>query len=145
MSFDFFFVVAGSEEEASQVLRDRGVHRPASADEEARMRRLVNRLLEISPDAIVQPSDGGFAQGVWVGLGNFPDCDIQPRYVLCSFHPVLGPDADKKMRELIKEFEKLGYLGFDPQEGVVVTSSNFSFREKSSAPPVPKKPFWKFW
>lgn len=146
MSFDFFFVVAKSEDEVSRVLRKRDDDRAATPDEEARMRRLVSRLQEISPEAMVQPSAGGLAHGVWVGEGNFPDFEITPRYVSCSFHPLVGPDADKHMRGLIKEFETLGYLAFDPQAGTVVNSANFSFLgAKTVAKPPSKKPFWKFW
>lgn len=147
MAFDFFFVVAQSSEEASQLVRQ-GRHgaRPASHAEEVRMRRLVVRLLEVSPKAVVRPYAGGFAHGVWVGEGNFPDIEIGPQSVFCSFHPVLGPDADRHMRELIALFEELGYIAFDPQAGRAVTSKDFSFTQaRPAVPRLSKKPWWKFW
>lgn len=147
MAFDFFFVVAQSSEEASQLVRQaRHGARPASHAQEVRMRRLVVRLLEVSPKAVVRPYAGGFAHGVWVGEGRFPDLEIGPQSVFCSFHPVLGPQADRHMRELIALFEELGYMAFDPQAGRVVTSGNFSFAQAPSAQSrCTQKPWWKFW
>lgn len=147
MSFDLFFVVAQSEDEACLAIRQaRGSKRAATADEEVRMRRLVARLLEISPDAIVHPDRKGLAHGVWVGVGNFPDFEIGPQCVFCSFHPSADPHADQRMRELITLFEELGYLAFDPQAGRAVASKHFSFQaDPGAAPGRIKQPWWKFW
>lgn len=149
MAFDLFFVVAQSEDEAREVIRQsRPGGRAATSEEEIRMRRLVSRLLEVSPDALVHPHAQGFAHGVWVGEGDFPDFDIGPQCVFCSFHPLLGPEADQHMRDLIAMLEPLGYLAFDPQEGRAVTSKNFSFRGEHAQPLPPARtdrPWWKFW
>lgn len=146
MSFDLFFIAAETEDEASRVLREKDLDRAATPLEEVRMHRLVCRLLQISPHAVVKTKAGGFSSGLWIGNGDFPELDVYPSYIFSSFQSPVDGEAAGRIRELLGLFEELGYLGFDPQRGDFVNSANFGRGDEASVPAQgAAKPWWQIW
>lgn len=151
MSFDLFLVAADSVEEAARVLREKDFDRAATAQEEVRMHRVVCRVLQISPDAVVQSKAGGFSNGLWVGNSRFPDLDVYPSYIFCSFKTAAHGADIAAICELLSLFEELGYIAFDPQSGRFVDSATFCLADPVSgqqqAPLRPAQPrrWWKPW
>jgi hypothetical protein len=147
MSFDLFFVAAETEEEAAQVLRHKDFDHAATPQEELRMHRVVTRLLQISPEATVNASH--FPHSLWIGNGNFPDFDVYPTYIFCSFRPKANEQWVGRIRGLLAIFEDLGYIGFDPQSGNFVDSRTYSLGAPPPAaaagPETPPRKWWHLW
>lgn len=129
---------------------------PATDEQAAQMRRLIDTVQKATPDVICNESARGFLYGAWLGGGSLPDIDIYPDHLVMSMHMAgakLDDGVDQRFRDEVLSFlEPLGYLAFDPQKGRLTTSKDFSFRDDSeSAPKLPvrvsliQRPWWRIW
>ena len=139
MSFDLFFLpkssvdVSASAAFALPTFSDG----PATPQQAAQMRRLVEAVQQMSPDVIYSPSDRGAEYGAWLGYGSsaLPDMDVRPDHLFMSMHfesDQVNESTDVAFREKVIAFlEALDYVCFDPQSSRLASSSDFSFSRRA--------------
>lgn len=130
MSFDLQFVYCGPRLEFDDELLDAAMNYEgrATEEEQSRIRRLAETLVEAFEGASWGEVSGGIAKGAWVESDELPEIDIGAKGAFLSSKP--DPDDPETLdlfKKLLSVFESCGYVCFDLQRGAVVRADSFTF------------------